>query len=681
MNRLTNLANSHSLLNVATRKSGSNGNRLKNILLDNNNNNNKNLHNNNNHFKSSSSSTLINYQRSLHINNNNNSNNINLNINNNNNNNNFNTNSNKLYSVSHLNSHTPISNKNTLYHFIYYHYRSNSNNDNSIATKRYSSTSSSGNNSSSNSNNNNNENKQLNENNKQENQDKPKDESILNLKGKRLFFKKDKGIFLLYKNISERIRFVLTRHKPLTSDHFFAIFSWLLFGTGSLIILGTTTLVSLILWIVNTFEFSEWTAKRIGKYLTTNTGINITFEHARGELKTGYIRLENVTVSRNPRADEHLSSIQLSIKQIDIKLSILWLLEGKGIIQECLVSGVRGIIDRRSEGLYLNYADMIYPRKKKALGDFVFDRLEVKDLLITYHMPDKTHRPLSISVFSMESDKFRKQWILYDLLSSKNIVGKFDGSLFTYTIPQHQTADTNASKFEQRELKLDGVNIDILSRNATGPLGWIKEGTFDIQLNLLLPKVKEGEILESESHTVDYGIIPIDKDPLKNLHLTFSVQLNHLFSVAPLYTPELSYLSNALAHPIVAYINSHSKHIPLQFNFSMNLRQYNGAWTLSQASFWELLSDSVGRELANKVQQTKNVTTLKEIAGQLFSEVMDWLLPFIEKNKQEYQRLIEEQHALQQNENGLDDNNNDQDYFKQNHHCDSVSDSQNKKEE
>jgi len=478
----------------------------------------------------------------------------------------------------------------------------------------------------------------------------------------------------------DKIKYFLTRHKPLTSDQMFAIFSWLLFGTGSLVIVGTTTLVSLILWVANTFEFSEWIANKIGKYLTNNTGITITFESARGELKTGYISLENVNVSRRPRPDEHLSSIQLSIKRIDINLSLLWMLEGKGIIKECLLSGVRGLIDRRTEGVYVN-KDYIYPRKKKAQGDFVFEKLEVKDLLITYYLPDRTHRPLSISIYHLESDRFRKQWLLLDLLSCKSIIGKFDNSLFTFTIPQHQTfrfADKQSStsmidnnnnnnrnnsndlsiggggavkekrkeKFEMRELKLDGVNMDILSRNATGPLGWIKEGTFDIQLQILLPRNLETmEILESD--TIEYGIIPADDDPSKNIHLSFKVQLNHLYSVAPLYTPEISYISNALAHPIVAYINSHSKHIPLSFAFSMNVRQFNGAWTPSQASFWEMMGSSVYEELANKVKQTKNVTTLKKVATDLINDIIQWLVPHLQ-DLQYHQQEKEEFEAREQ---------------------------------
>ncbi|KYQ93205.1 hypothetical protein DLAC_05844 [Tieghemostelium lacteum] len=500
-----------------------------------------------------------------------------------------------------------------------------------ITKRHYSSSGSNSNNSSSQSNSDNKNND------KKQNSDKEQDKKWKHY---------GNHLFLPVSKLIDKLKYILTRHKPMTSDQMFAIFSWLLFGTGSLVIVGTTTLVSLILWIVNTFEFSEWAANKVGKYLTNNTGISINFQHARGEWKTGYIRLENVTVSRRPRGDEHLSEIQLNIKQIDVKLSLLWMLEGKGMIQECLVSGVRGIIDRRTEGVYV-LNNQIYPRKKKSPGDFEFEKLQVDDLLVTYYLPDTTRKPVSISIYHLDSNRFRKQWMLLDLLSCRNIVGKFDNQIFTLNIPQnptnqhHHLISSASSKFQARELKIDGLNIDFLSKNATGPLGWIKEGTFDIHFQILLPN-HEQQLLESEPNTIDYGVIPVDEDPMRNVHLQFKVQLNHLFSMAPLYTPELSYLSNALAHPIVAYMNSHSKHIELLFGFSMNMRQFNGAWTPSQAAFWDMMSAAVYKELSQKVQETKNVMTIKKVVTDLAYDIVHFIVPSIQHKhyyEQEHQKL------------------------------------------
>ncbi|KAN0024191.1 hypothetical protein ACTFIV_008591 [Dictyostelium citrinum] len=603
--------------------------------------------------------------------------------------------------------------------------------------------------------NNNNNNSYNNNNNKEEK----------NNENKQTKYSYKEGIFAFIQKLVEKVKYFLTRNKPLTSDQRIAIFSWAAFGTVTLALIGTTSLVSFILFFANTFEFSEFLANKVGKYLTNNTGITITFESARGDMKIGYIRLENVNVSRTPRPDDRLSSIQLSIRQIDIKLNFLWFLEGKGLIQECLINGVRGLIDRRTEGINWN-KNMVYPRRKKMSGDFEFEKLEVRDLFVTMYLPDKSYRPLPISIYHLESDRFRKQWMLLDLISCKSIVGKFDNSLFTLTIPQHHrqfniesedllslklkqlTSNNNQNfrnydnyynyitepsdnlfltqsnsqidnfynnninnnnshnndnfinnnnnnlsdsdnfgekklskkkltkkkrdeKIEYRELKIDGLNTDILSRNATGPLGWIKEGTFDIDLLILLPNHmddNEKELLSTEQ--VEYGIIPPSSDnPRMNLHLDFKVQLNHLYSVAPLYTPEISYISNALAHPIVAYINSHSKHIPLSFKFAMNVRQFNGSWTPSQACFWEMISASVYAELLKKVQETKNVTTLKKVASDLVNDLVQWIAPHLQamhyqqKEKEEQEKLLllqkelKEKHKKRISQNNLNNEN------------------------
>ncbi|EGC31692.1 hypothetical protein DICPUDRAFT_156422 [Dictyostelium purpureum] len=584
--------------------------------------------------------------------------------------------------------------------------------------------------------NNNNNSNNNNNNNNNDNQENEHNENTNNSGGNKRYQTYRDGIFSFFSRLIAKVKYFLTRNKPLTSDQRIAIISWAAFGTGALVLIGTTSLVSLILFFANTFEFSELIAKKVGQYLTNNTGITITFERARGDLKTGYIRIENVNVSRTPRPDDHLSSIQLSIRQIDIKLNFLWFLEGKGLIQECLVNGVRGLIDRRTEGVYYN-KNMVYPRRKKVSGDFEFEKLEVKDFLITMFLPDRSYRPLPISIYHLESDRFRKQWMLLDLLSCKSIIGKFDNSLFTFTIPQHhrpfniesddvlskqlqsftnkiqnfrndnfnfehftsgseenesfylthpnpssqppqptlststssQTTNLNTNnnsnkrnktqrdeKPEYRELKIDGLNIDILSRNATGPLGWIKEGTFDIDLLLLLPhQVDDKELLETEQ--VEFGIIPASENPRMNLHLDFKVQLNHLYSVAPLYTPEISYISNALAHPIVAYINSHSKHIPLSFKFAMNVRQFNGSWTPSQASFWDMISASVYEELLNKVQDTKNVTTLKKVASELVNDFVQWLAPHLQASHYHQKEKEEEEELLKLNGNKMVETN------------------------
>lgn len=39
-------------------------------------------------------------------------------------------------------------------------------------------------------------------------------------------------------------------------------------------------------------------------------------------------------------------------------------------------------------------------------------------------------------------------------------------------------------------LKIDGLKIDLLSKNTSGPLSWIKDGTLDLLLFVKIPLIK-----------------------------------------------------------------------------------------------------------------------------------------------------------------------------------------------
>lgn len=46
---------------------------------------------------------------------------------------------------------------------------------------------------------------------------------------------------------------------------------------------------------------------------------------------------------------------------MDVKISLLWMLEGKGILRACKASGVRGFVDRRSEITYYQNVSSLSP--------------------------------------------------------------------------------------------------------------------------------------------------------------------------------------------------------------------------------------------------------------------------------------------------------------------------------
>ena len=90
----------------------------------------------------------------------------------------------------------------------------------------------------------------------------------------------------------------------------------------------------------------------LSDYLTEETGIQIAFETAIvPKWKDSRLSFKNVSVSRNVPVEDHSIStqesiVQLTIDSVDVTLSLYRWLEGKGLIQDAIVKGVRGTIGK-----------------------------------------------------------------------------------------------------------------------------------------------------------------------------------------------------------------------------------------------------------------------------------------------------------------------------------------------
>ena len=203
----------------------------------------------------------------------------------------------------------------------------------------------------------------------------------------------------------------------------------------------------------------------------------------------------------------------------------------------------------------------------------------------------------------------------------------------------------------ERELKINGIPMSLLSKTATGPLGWIKEGTLDISLSITLPNVEsttKPKEAEAESHQQATNTPPTKHEQIEiteaeevletinserahnhnngtTLEMRFDVMFNHLHASAPLYTPELSYLNNAVVHPILAYMNTHNKHIPLSFEVRLDVVGLDGARSPAEAGLWDALSGSVAEAFGRIVHDSQNTETLRNVANTLLKDCWTWL--------------------------------------------------------
>jgi distribution and morphology protein 31 len=330
--------------------------------------------------------------------------------------------------------------------------------------------------------------------------------------------------------------FSIRSMRPWNADEWGAFVSWLIFGHLVWILIGTTTFFSLIILFINTVFAQETLAQWVGDYLTQSAGITVIFESAIvPKWKDGVITFKNVFVSRRPgqgessvhkgssnaaaeaaaarqtdqdnavttveEDDGNYTQFDVTMNTVNVTLSFVKWWNGKGLLKDVEVKGVRGVVDRTSVNWTAEGLDPLDYRHEHTPGDFELDHFKMEDLLVTVHQPNG-FRPFQVSIFSCELPQLRKQWLFYDFMSASHMSGAYDGSLFT--IHPRQIHDVAAADDDGRDelgkpsvwkkfsrLRIDGLKIDHLNRGVEGPFGWIYEGNVDMVADVMFPSDPE----------------------------------------------------------------------------------------------------------------------------------------------------------------------------------------------
>ncbi|CAD0111720.1 unnamed protein product [Aureobasidium uvarum] len=461
--------------------------------------------------------------------------------------------------------------------------------------------------------------------------------------------------------------FSIRSARPFNTDDISAFVSWIVFGHILWIVLGTTTFVSLAIFFMNTVFAQETLAGWVGNYLTQSSGVKVVFESAIvPRWNDGVISFKNVFVSRRPGQgssnvtkgssasaaaaaaaaasagkperkeqqdeDTNYTQYEVSIDTVNVTLSFTKWFNGKGLLRDVEIKGVRGVVDRTS---ILPGDPTIDPksyRHEHTTGDFEIDSFKVSDVLLTVYQPND-FRPFSVSIFSCDLPRFRKQWLFYDLMSANMISGSFDDSLFTIHPRQthshtglsinEEDGDHSAWKKHSR-LRIDGLNIDHLNRGVEGPFSWIHEGNVDIVADIMFPADQDGSIAKVMSDFYDRMEATVAHNYLHTTHqhdtsdhhdeqevsdeneedkrfivMDLRVHLNDVRAAVPIFTRDLSYVNNALIRPIVAYINSKRTFIPINCRVVKRVSEFDGSWTVFDSGLLDDLSKEVSRFLSS----------------------------------------------------------------------------------
>ncbi|PLB41662.1 mitochondrial distribution and morphology protein [Aspergillus candidus] len=460
--------------------------------------------------------------------------------------------------------------------------------------------------------------------------------------------------------------------RPYNLDEIAALFSWVFLGHVVWVVLGTTTFFSLIILTINTVFAQETLAGWIGNYLTKSSGVKVVFESAIvPRWRDGVITFRNVFVSRRPGQgtgnvskgssktaaaaaaaaarsdhlipdgpeqrttaedeDTNYTQFDVSIETVNVTLSFAKWLNGKGLLRDVEIQGVRGVLDRRSVFWPDEDLDPKSYRHEHSPGDFEIDSFKMNDLLLTVYQPDN-FRPFSVSIFSCDLPQLRKQWLFYDFMSANMMSGAYDNSLFTIH-PRQTHSFTGAQLDNGREedgkpspwkkhnrIRVDGLNIDHLNRGVPGPLSWIHEGQVDIVADMMIPadndeslaKVMadfydrlEATVTSNRFHSAadiaGRADEPVADEDKRFLVTDLRLHLNNVRAVVPIFTRDLSYINNALIRPIVAYINSRRTFIPVNCRLVKRAGDFNGSWTIYDSGLMDDLSAAVYDAFARDV--------------------------------------------------------------------------------
>ena len=328
-----------------------------------------------------------------------------------------------------------------------------------------------------------------------------------------------------------------------------------------------------------------------------------------------------------PAENTNYTQFDLSIDSIDVTLSFPKWFNGKGLLRDVEVTGVRGVIDRTSLQQTSSDVDPRSYRHHHHTGDFELDSFKLEDLLVTVYQPGK-FRPFPVSIYSCELPRLRQQWLFYDFLCANNVSGSFDDSLFA--IHPRQIHGITGARLQDgietgyatewkkhSRIQIDGLSIDHLNRGVDGPFSWIYEGNVDIAADVMIPPETDDSIAKVMSDVYDRveATVTSNHDKTENRNgdehaeeelglgknaaeerfviCDVRVQLNDVRAAVPLFTHDISYVNNAMIRPIVAFINSRRTFIPINCRVVERVSDFDGSWTIYDSGLLTDLSREV----------------------------------------------------------------------------------------
>lgn len=281
------------------------------------------------------------------------------------------------------------------------------------------------------------------------------------------------------------------------------------------------------------------------------SGVDVCFERGRGNLFTGVVHLEGVTVRHRNGAD-----VALTIDRLDIDIAMLRVFADEVPISELQLHGVRGAIVRN---------------KTQGTGHppgrgFVIERLLVDDLAIDFEdLAGGPVRVLPLAIDHLEVTPLRSRLAVVDLLCHTRATGRARGS--------HFGAEGGTWKVGGISLGGQGPRLGAVSK-------WVRGGALDISV----------------------ACRDAAADPLVlGIHVGIAA-----FQLVP--PGELG--RRTIAQKLAAAISNLGPRIDLDLRLEIGRDRLDGAASAAHAGLWDLGVQSLNLELTRRMGLGKDELSL-----------------------------------------------------------------------
>lgn len=337
---------------------------------------------------------------------------------------------------------------------------------------------------------------------------------------------------------------------------------------------ATFVLIFAAIFAANAFFFQP-TLRLALAYVRWKTEIAVDFDHASGNLWTGHVRLEGVTVRRT---DHPTCRFDLEAERIEIDLSYWSLYAPQGwfnatVFETVEIEKLHGKWDQFDAAKAP--ALIQEPEEPKKGGrkrkNFRIDRLEMSEVSLDYTDHGREGEPLQVELVieHLESKPLRSYLALFDVLFRSNLHGSVDGIAYRFEKREGETLWT-----------CNDLPVAVLAAYFGKPFDWFEKGEVDISVE---NRWKDGI-------TMNWSLV------FRDFHVR-----------APAGTDAKTKMSLA---PLLFFMNRHAEHLPLEFD--LKLKKDDNRFD-SSPQWREFARIVIGKELYESIAKAwKKVETKKE---------------------------------------------------------------------